>query len=315
MIGFWVNRGAIGLRLIAFCIVSMVPSTQAAEPFGIANGERIVLVGGTYIERDVRYGCIETLMTAHFSDHQLIFRNLGWSGDEVSGVSRASFDPVSKGYERLVQAVKDTKPTVILMQYGQNESFEGQAGLDSFIKGLTTLLDDVFDTKARVVLISPFLQENLGYPLPDPSAQNENVKLYSTALAKVAKDRGHYFVDMTKALPVSNTLTKKPRTYNGLHFTEAGSWDVAAALMKGLGYTPARSNPEKLKTLRTAIQEKNRLFFNQWRPQNETYLFGFRKHEQGKYAEEIPQFDPLIANMEKKITAERNRLASSGKGN
>ena len=43
---------------------------------------------------------------------------------------------------------------------------------------------------------------------------------------------------------------------------------------------------------------KNRLYFYRWRPQNETYLFGFRKHEQGNNAVEIPQFDPLVAAQE-----------------
>jgi len=33
----------------------------------------------------------------------------------------------------------------------------------------------------------------------------------------------------------------------------------------------------------------------------ETYLFLFRKHEQGNNAVEIPQFDPLIAAKEKEI--------------
>ena len=32
-----------------------------------------------------------------------------------------------------------------------------------------------------------------------------------------------------------------------------------------------------------------------------TYLFGFRKHEQGQNAKEIVEFDPLIAEQEKKI--------------
>jgi hypothetical protein len=53
--------------------------------------------------------------------------------------------------------------------------------------------------------------------------------------------------------------------------------------------------------LRQAVVEKNRLFFYRWRPQNETYLFGFRKHEQGQNAKEIPDFDPLVEKMEKEI--------------
>ena len=46
---------------------------------------------------------------------------------------------------------------------------------------------------------------------------------------------------------------------------------------------------------------KNQQFFNQWRPQNETYLFGFRKNEQGRNAREIPMFDKPIAEFEAKL--------------
>ncbi len=52
--------------------------------------------------------------------------------------------------------------------------------------------------------------------------------------------------------------------------------------------------------VRTVIR-KNGLYFHRWRPQNITYLFGFRKHEQGNNAAEIVQFDPLIAEHETRI--------------
>ena len=53
--------------------------------------------------------------------------------------------------------------------------------------------------------------------------------------------------------------------------------------------------------LREKIIAKNRLYFHRWRPQNETYLFGFRKDEQAKNAKEIPEFDPLIEKLEAEI--------------
>jgi hypothetical protein len=58
---------------------------------------------------------------------------------------------------------------------------------------------------------------------------------------------------------------------------------------------------EQAEKLRQATIKKNRLYFYRWRPQNETYLFGFRKHEQGQNAREIPLFDPLVAEEEKEI--------------
>jgi len=77
-------------------------------------------------------------------------------------------------------------------------------------------------------------------------------------------------------------------TYSGL---------AAPDLAKGVGL---QRGPEwdQVERLRAAIVKKNLLYFYRWRPQNETYLFGFRKHEQGRNAAEIVQFDPLIAEQE-----------------
>jgi hypothetical protein len=58
---------------------------------------------------------------------------------------------------------------------------------------------------------------------------------------------------------------------------------------------------QQVERLRQAIIAKNRLYFYRWRPQNETYLFGFRKHEQGNNAAEIPLFDPLVEEKEQEI--------------
>ena len=61
--------------------------------------------------------------------------------------------------------------------------------------------------------------------------------------------------------------------------------------------------------LRRTILKKNELFFHRWRPQNNTYLFLFRKYEQGQNAGEIPKFDPLVQAEEKKIARLRVPVA------
>lgn len=300
------------LLALAILMPLGMPQSAAAEPLTIKNGDRIALVGATFIERDLRYGTIETLMTAHFPEYDLTFRNLGWSGDNVFGIARASFDSVLKGYERLINQVNEAKPSVVLMSYGQNESFKGKAGLDEFITQYKKLLDDLASTNARFVLISPTLQENMGAPLPDPAAHNADVRLYTKAIAKLASDRNLPFVDMTKGLPVSDSLAKNPRTDNGLHFTEDSYWEAASVLLKGLGINVAEPDRKKLDPLRKVINEKNRLFFNKWRPQNATYITGFRKHEQGRHVAEFPMFDPLVAEQEAIIA--KLRLSASSKG-
>ncbi len=47
--------------------------------------------------------------------------------------------------------------------------------------------------------------------------------------------------------------------------------------------------PRGASALRALIRSKNALFLQRHRPQNETYLRGFRAHEQGKNAVEIEQ--------------------------
>ncbi|MBI4661796.1 MAG: hypothetical protein HY735_23485 [Verrucomicrobia bacterium] len=77
----------------------------------------------------------------------------------------------------------------------------------------------------------------------------------------------------------------------GLDHTE---WAKAQRISGG----PPQSRTEQL---RQTVIKKNELFFHRWRPQNQTYLFGFRKNEQGQNAREIPMFDPLIEELEDKI--------------
>ncbi len=304
--------------LLSQCVAVALLATgtaAAAEPFPIKDGDRIVLVGATFIERDVRYGCIETLITAQFPNYTLTFRNLGWSGDEVSGIARASFDPIPVGYERLINQIKDAAPTVLLFSYGQNESFKGAAGLEDFTTRYEKLLDDVASLNARIVLISPALQQEMGPPLPDPTEHNKDVRLYVDAIFKIAARRDLRFVDMTKALTFPNELPITHWTDNGIHYTEAGYWKVASALVESLGYAPISADTKKLAQLQATINEKNRLFFNKWRPQNETYITGFRKYEQGRHVAEIPMFDPLVQEQEKKISALRMALSQEGAGN
>ena len=74
---------------------------------------------------------------------------------------------------------------------------------------------------------------------------------------------------------------------------------------------PLTHGPEfdQAEKLRAAIIDKNHQYFYRWRPANETYLFGFRKHEQGQNAAEIPKFDPIVEKMEADIAKLRVPVA------
>lgn len=370
MVRIW--RG-LGFSLCLAAALVSLPVRAEKQVFEFKAEERVVFLGATMLEREQEEGYLETLLTARFADKALTFRNLAWSGDTVYGDSRAAFDTAKEGFERMVKQVHDAKPSVLVLSFGVNESFEGPEGLNAFVDGYKKLLDAVADTQARLIFLGAPRLENLGAPLPDPAKQNVNVDLYNDAIRALAAERGGFYVDLPGEL--AGVKAAAPLTYNTMHFTPYGYWVFAQAVLKGLGYetprfmaqaidsftlapevffaadipadTPAIVRAEEtlhtlrffanepgvyrlqsgdqviaeaskadweqgvtlaglpevaqFEELRAVVKEKNRLFFNQWRPQNETYIFGFRKHEQGQYAAEIPLFDPLIEAEEAKI--------------
>ena len=116
-----------------FCFLKPVPAQSDPPPrFDLNDGDRIVLLGDTLIEGDQRYGYLETWLTISNPDKNLTFRNLGWSGDTVGGVSRSGFDPPEAGFEQLRQQILAVKPTVVVVGYGMADSFAGEAGLPAF---------------------------------------------------------------------------------------------------------------------------------------------------------------------------------------
>ncbi len=390
----------IGLASVA---APLAACGDESPRFVLNDGDRIVLVGDTLVERDQRYGYLETLLTLRNPEKNLTFRNLGWSGDTVAGLSRAGFDPPEAGYRQLIEQVLAAKPTVLIVGYGMADSFDGEAGRPRFVAGLNRFLDAVAATKARVVLLSPIAHARLGAPWPDPSAHNAMLESYSRSIAEVARSRGAWFIDLFEPTRSREGQGPSPITDDGVVLNEAGYRFLAGLILRGMEPSDAPEDPrvelevevavgpvrqakvgrvelsasglrfrltretlaaagndadrppidselfvkvtglpagryelredgraiavrtagawargvqladvpdrEQIERLRETINRKNRLFFHRWRPQNITYLFGFRKHEQGNNAVEIPRFDPLVAEQEQEIARLRKPVA------
>lgn len=382
-----------------YCVICLVllfkgPSSTAAEQkLVLRDCDRVVLIGGTLIEREQRYGYWETALISAYPQHNLIVRNLGWSGDTVYGDSRAGFDTAKEGFRRLVDHVKALKPTVIIIAYGSNEAFDEKETL-RFFEGLKRLLDALEPTNARCALIDPPPHEDIGRPFP--AAANYNLTLRLQMIDTIIKFK-EYAPPLISLVPRDRSkqgkATTKFLTENGIHFSPFGYWHTAMAFRKALApvakrwqlavdarknivqaegttvtgletdrlrfrltddelplcnppsdiASPSDANQRRLRVaglslgnhtlqidgqkvatasadewtagvlirrgpefdqvekLRAAIIAKNQLYFYRWRPQNETYLFGFRKHEQGQNAKEVVLFDPLVDQEEKKI--------------
>ncbi|MBE2286163.1 MAG: hypothetical protein IAE77_22090 [Prosthecobacter sp.] len=284
--------------------------------FEFKDGDRLVLLGNTVLEREQRYGSFEPRLSLALGETKVTVRNLAWSGDTVFGHARSYFGPPEEGLQRLSAHLEMLKPTVVLLCYGSELAFERLGGLPDFLTGYRSLIELIRAKSpgVRVVIATPPPLETLPPPLPDLSGENKNLSSLRDALRKFALMQNAFFIDwfeLMGGLPKPG-MTAKPLTENGVHYTREGYDKLATKLIQGLGLKMPDAPSTALENLRQAVIAKDTLFFNRWRPQNETYLFGFRKHEQGQNAKEIPMFDPLIAQGDEAIQKLKNEaLAQS----
>ncbi len=276
----------------------------------LRDGDRVVLLGEGFLEREGQQGIIETALTIAHPDARLEFRNLGWNGDTVWAESRGVFDSPAEGYRRMLTLVRELEPSVIVVAYGRNESYAGPDGLAAFHDQLTTLCNDVAQPAPakgeaaetspppRLVLVTPlpFLKADT---CPDAEHRNRMLADYAAAIREVAAARNAPLIDLFAAFPRANDNGLLSR--DGIQLTPTGYEAAAGIMVAATEGSLASENFAEFEPVRQLVAEKNELFFHRWRPANETYLFLFRRHEQGNNAVEIPQFDPLIAEAEGRI--------------
>ena len=292
------NLPLLPLAVAAFAL----PQTTSARPLDptgplkLESGDLVVLLGDTFIERDGNYGYLETALTAAFPGKALRFRNLGWSGDTPRAESRAYFGPPAEGFSRLTQQLNELKPTVVISCYGAVDAFKGPPGHPEFLQSYRRLLDMIQQTSgAGVVLMSPPVAQTRPAPYPDMSEVNRQRAGLSQTIAALAQERSLKFADLFSEMGTTAVAAE-----NGVTYTASGYAAIAPAFLKALGIAPAAPVPDQLRPL---VVDKNRLYFYRWRPQNEIYLFGSRKHEQGNNASEVQLFEPLISEKEAAIQA------------
>ena len=299
----------------------------AAEPqLVLHDGDRVLLIGDVLMERENNFGYLETKMRREFPGRNFAVRNLGYSGDSPLGASRASFDPVAKGVDSLKEQLAVVKPTVAILGYGMAASLDeltyrqndpvlnpdpARYGTDhspaKFRRELLTLMDLITAAspggKVRFVFVGPIKHEDLrgSRPgLPDPAEHNALLATYEKVLRELAAEKQSPFIQAEWQRTAGINLAQG--TDNGVHLNARGyrAFATSFALQLGWKTEAARWDDEDAAqaTLRDAILRKNALFFHRSRPANYTYIFGFRRGEQGRNAVEIPKFDPLVDKAE-----------------
>src|SRR5580704_16180101 len=100
---------------IAFPLIARGAATTHPSVDFSADQNRIVFVGSGLIEQARISGFIDYRFLRNSPDRSIICRNLGWSGDSVTGDARISGYQNPAGMGRLIKETTDLKPTMILV--------------------------------------------------------------------------------------------------------------------------------------------------------------------------------------------------------
>src|SRR3954447_15615416 len=97
----------------ALAALALAAPPDPPKAFEFKDGDRVVWIGNTLVEREQRYGYWETALVAANADKRITVRNLGWSGDTVWGEARGRFDfaDAEKCFKQLVNLTLELKPT------------------------------------------------------------------------------------------------------------------------------------------------------------------------------------------------------------
>ncbi|MFI5461555.1 MAG: PVC-type heme-binding CxxCH protein [Isosphaerales bacterium] len=293
---------------LAVSVLTLLAAAPAlpAEKSGLVlhKGDRIVIVGNTLAERMQYYGHFETLLHARFPDLELVVHNLGYSADELT------LRPRQAHFNDHGHTLEDEKPDVLFAVFGFNESFAGPAGLDKFKSNLESFIKVSTTTRyngktaPRLVLLSPIAHEDLKDPhINDGRKNNQNIELYTGAMAEVAGKHGVVFVDLFTPTRQLYEASGRRLTINGIHLNDEGYRLLAVTLDQALfGPAPGTSKAD-LKVLRAAVDEKNLQFFYDYRAVNGCYIYGGRKAPFGvvNFPAEFAKLRKMIQNREQRI--------------
>ena len=115
------------------------PVLARQQTFALQPKDHISIIGNTLAERMQYDGWLETMLQARFPKHELVVRNLGFSGDEIDTRLRSKnfgtpdewlsglANPIG-GYEDNRFAGTNTKADVVFAFFGYNESYAGRGG-------------------------------------------------------------------------------------------------------------------------------------------------------------------------------------------
>jgi len=268
-------------RAFFIVIVSSITVVASETGFHFEKGNHIVFIGNALAERMQHDGWVETAIQSRLPGYHLVFRNRGFSGDEIKTRFR------SAGFGGPDEHLTTHKTDVVFAFFGYNESFAGKEGLQKFHKELTEFIKHTLSQKyngkssPKLVLFSPIAHEDLQNPnLPNGKANNVRLELYTRAMRKIAKKNGVTFVDLFHPTQAAYKKSQANLTINGVHLNSYGNRIVAEIIDRA--FFPNRPNvvldTTQTVKIRNAVQDKNFYWFQRYHTTDGYNVYGGRSH-------------------------------------
>lgn len=287
---------------VAVLLVATAVALRGAAPLRIETNDVVAWVGGSDVAAARDSAHLATLFSTFAPSAR--FRNFGWEGDTVFAQPRdVNFPP-------LLEHLKRARATVVLLQYGRAEALSGRESIEKFHAACEHFADDCSRAGMRVAFITPAPFEAGGGLLPDLTSRNSALAAHANAVRSLASARQWSVIDAFSVLsPGTNRNSRL--TSDGLNLTPAGHARFASAVASGLecsnAFATTAVNEEgawensRLEALRQAVLEKERLWFNYWRPQNWAFLGGDRVTQPSSRDHRNPNIRWFPAEMEKYV--------------
>jgi len=304
------------MRSLVWCLSLLLPgillfgknlSAGADVDFQLQESDVVVFAGGTNMVRLQRAGYLEAMLTLQYADARPMFRDFAWEADTVyrqgTVIERWRKDGYRdvKGFGDLKSQLRRVDATVVVAQFGRLESMNGVQEIDRFTEAYGRLIETFQQNSRKVILVTPTpFERSPGPDAPRLDQRNGDLAEYVHAIRRISRERQLLCIDLF-------TGADSGLTDNGMHVRPGAQQHVAEVIARQLGCTAGKA--ERLESLRQAVIEKHRLWYDYWRPANWKLLSGDdakRQFTRGgedslPFRQEWQTLEPLIHQAEKRV--------------
>lgn len=289
----------------------------------------IALIGNNLCSRMFEYGHFESELYLRYPDAQLYIRNMcdpgntagfrphpgrldpwAFPGAQVFHPDKQHPSESEGFYASPDEWLTNHKADIVLAFFGYNESFAGKAGLENFKAELYAFIQHTQaqeyngHSAPQLVLVSPIAFQNLtaAQDLPDGRQINENLELYTTAMADVCKATNTPFVRILEE--TARWFDKgEALTMDGAQLNDAGYRKLAVLLADQIFGKQPIATPAHRPLVEAAVQEKNWMWHNDLKIPNGVHVYGRRYEPFGpeNYPAELTKIRQMTANRDTAI--------------